>query len=195
MINNFKRSTKLNSNKYVEFHSFDNLYEEFEKVVKNHDYKLNNSKYLICDKYLLASIIGCIEGNIQIDIDNNSWYIWFGQYHAGYKVDNDNKFPYIMLSIYEFIKSHEEYYNFMTRYYDLWHNVPKFDNLEFIYDEYHILDMNDNCEQLINIIYKDNKSASERLDNNVVVSYEVLYDFLSNMFFSEETLNWNEYTL
>lgn len=178
----FNCNTNLISDGYVKFYNFNNLYENFNSLIHNKEYKYNNNYNFYCDKYLLATVVGCIEGNIKIDTDSNSWYIWFGQYHAGYKVDSNKKFPYILLSIYEFIKNHIEYYNFITKYYDLWHSVPKYENLEFFYDEYHILDMQDNYKNLLSTMDKDIKTADSNMDNYIIVSYEILYSSLLKLF-------------
>nr|WP_312579025.1 hypothetical protein [Sedimentibacter sp.] len=174
--------TMLIADKYTKFYNFDDLYKSFKDYIEKLNFKKNDNYDLCYDKYLLAAVVGCIEGNIKIDTTNSSWYIWFGQYHASYKVDSNKKFPYILLSIYEFIKNHVEYYNFIIKYYNLWHRVPKYENPEFYYDEFHILDMQDNYKQLMCTMYKDIKNAGNNLDNYVIFSYEALYNALVNLF-------------
>jgi hypothetical protein len=190
-VKKFNCNTNLISDGYVKFYNFDDLYENYESLLRNQEYKYNNNHNFCCDRYLLATVVGCIEGNIKIDVESNSWYIWFGQYHAGYKVDSNKKFPYILLSIYEFIKNHDEYYNFIKKYYDLWHCVPKYENLEFFYDEFHIMDMQDNYKNLLTTMNRDLKIAKKNMDNCIIMTYEILYSSLLKLFFSQKMYNLN----
>lgn len=182
MLDKLNCDTILIEDEYIKFYNFDNLYESFKSFIEKSDFRQNDNYHLYYDKYLLATVVGCIEGNIKIDITNNSWHIWFGQYQASYKVENNKKIPYILLSIYEFIKNHVEYYNFIIKYYDLWHRAYKKTNPEFFYDEYHILDMKDNYKLLMSTMDIDIKKAGNNLDNCIIFSYETLCNVLIKLF-------------
>jgi hypothetical protein len=159
--------TALIADEYVKFQNFNNLYESYNMYV---------------DKFLLASVVGCIEGNIKIDVSKKSWYIWFGQYQINYKLPSDDKYSYILFSIYEYMKNHDEYYKLIIKYYNLWHGDSNYENQDFLYDDYHRLDTQDNYKQLISIILVDFHNAENNLDSCTMLLYKKLYIFLTRLF-------------
>jgi len=175
---------------YIKFYDFDSLYENFKNFREIIDSEYNVNYHSYNDKFLLATIVGCIEGNIQIDRKNNSWYIWLGQYKASGILDSNQKSQYILSSIYEFMKNHSEFYDFTIKYYNLWHKLDKYDNPEFIYDKYHKQDIQENFQLLINIINEDIKKARSIMDNYGAEPYRVLCDTLKSLF-SKSELNYS----
>lgn len=174
---------------YIKFYDFDNLYENFKNFMEMIDSKNNENHHSYNDKFLLATVVGCIEGNIQIDMKNNSWYIWLGQYKSSGILDSNQKSQYILLSIYEFIKNHLEFYDFIIKYYNLWHKSNKHEDHEFIYDKYHKQDIQENFQQLLNIINEDIKKARNIMDNYATEPYKILCGTLVSLF-SNPKLNY-----
>lgn len=173
---------KFTADRYIKFSDFTNLYESCKDIIKMLDTKHNEIYNSYKDQYLLATIVGCIEGNIQIDVHDNSWHFWLGQYEASCKLDGNYKTKYMLLSIYGFVKNHIEYYDFIVKYYNLWHEIDCFDNPEFVYDEYHIQDIQKNFNQLICIIDEDVEKARNPYDYSVVETYKTIYVSLMRLF-------------
>jgi len=156
---------------YIKFSNFDTLYESF---VDGIDLKDENN-FCISDKYLLATLVGCIEGNIEIDIRNNSYHMWFGKYKVSYKLAGNFKSNYMLFNICEYVKEHVDFYDFIIKYYNLWHKLNKNDNPEFFYDKYHILDLQRNFQLLIFIINEDLNKAKNIMDVCIIEPYKSLY--------------------
>lgn len=167
------------ADKYIEISDFDNLYEIFKNFIDMLDSNHKEEYHLYNDKFLLATVVGCIEGNIQIDMKNNLWYIWFGQYEASGKLDNNQEQPYLFHNIYDVIKNNVEFYDFIIKYYNLWHES---NNPEFTYDKYHIQDIQKNFHQLIYIINLDIKNEKNIMSNYIIEPYKTLYATLIGLF-------------
>jgi len=177
------------ANEYTKFNSFDNLYERFKNYIENLDFGKDVAYRLYYDKHLLAAVVGCIEGNIRIDVKNSSWYIWYGDNRVSHKIDGKNKFPYILFSICQFLKCNVEYYNFIIKYFNLWHNAKECENSEFSYDEYHFLDMQDNYKQLMTTLNMDIRNAGNNDDSYFAFSYEALCSVLMTLFHRHDVYN------
>ena len=159
---------------YIEFSNFDALYESFVNGIDLEDE--NNS--CISNKFLLATLVGCIEGNIEIDIRNNAWHMWLGKNKVSSKLAGDFKSKYMLFTICEFVKENVEIYDFIIKYFNLWHKLNKNDNSEFFYDKYHILDLQRNFQQLIVIINEDINKAKNIMDVCIIEPYKSLYSTL-----------------
>ncbi len=147
------------------------------KIVK---FRFDVDKYIkftdferIKDRNFFAAMVGCIEGNIQID-KKNSRFILLGMYN----VKCGGK--YLFLSIYNFIKSNEKLCNFIAKYFNLWHG-SRYE--EFTYDKYHKKELYANFKTLENIIYQEMKQAAQCNDIDAVQKYEYFFTdlFLSNV--------------
>lgn len=121
------------------------------------------------DRNFLAAIVGCIEGNIQMDKEN-SRFILLGMYNIKCRS------KYLFLSIYNFIKSNGELCNFIIKYFNLWHGGGY---EEFTYDEYHKNELSENFKILEDLIHEEMKQASEFNDSDAIQKYE---DFYANLF-------------
>jgi len=163
----------LISEDYIKFSGFDSIFENF---VYKMDLKDKNQCY-ISNKYLFATIVACIEGNILIDDINNSWNIWLMQVNS--ELECSSKSTYILLNIYEFVKSNNEFFNFITEYFNLWHenNIS-----EFTYDKYHKKDLEENYSLLAYIVKEGIEKARNGKEENVEKIYNKLYDILLNAF-------------
>ncbi len=166
---------------YIKY-SFNSLYDGF---IKKMDFNQYDSPYT-ADKYLLASIVACIEGQIYIDMQNKTWYFWNV---AKIKELNNNANSYALLNLYEFMKSNEEFYNFIIKYFSLWHENK---NSDFTYDIFHKKDLEENFNLLINIIEEDIKNMQNNKDDNLLEVYNKLYDNLISSFcYSKKIINFN----
>jgi len=165
---------RFNEDEYIKFSNFNSLYESFVDGIDLED----ENNFCISDKCLLATLVGCIEGNIEIDIRNNSYHMWLGKYKVSSKLVGDFKSNYMFFSIYEFVKEHVEFYDYIIKYYNLWHKLNKNDNPEFFYDKYHILDLQRNFQQLILIINEDLNKAKNIMDVCIIEPYKSLYTAL-----------------
>lgn len=166
----YQRNVELNfiADEYIKYSYFSNLYEN---CVEKMDLKYSSCSYT--NKYLLAVIVACIEGQICIDLKNKSWYFWNVQKND--TLNNKSKDCYILLNIYDFLKANKEFFDFITKYFNLWHENK---SSEFIYDKFHKKDLEENFRQLMGAIKEDIKTAKNENDKNVVEIYSNLYDIL-----------------
>lgn len=158
---------------YIKYSYFNNLYENF---IEKMDLKYYNN-FSYSNKCLLAAIVACIEGQINIDLQNKSWN--FYNLDKNYILNNNSKNSYVLLNIYEFIKSNKDFLDFITKYFNLWHENK---NSEFTYDKFHKKDLKENFQQLISIIQEDIKKAKNESDEHVDEIYSKLYEILINSF-------------
>lgn len=168
-INNIKFSTE----KYINIRSFDFLVKAFniDTISEYED---------ITKRYLVATIAACIEGIIQLDIDNNYWEIWVGEYIIKYKLENFNRKEYMFLSLYKFIKCNNGLYEYIKGYYNLWHqNNGKTD---FSYDIYHLKDLKYNFYNLYNLLMEDKNKANEFNDDYVNEICDCTYKVVKDLF-------------
>lgn len=166
------------ADQYMKFSDFDLLYEGFVDIIDYED-KIN---CCLGNKYLLSAIIGCIEGTIEINIKENSWHIWLGQHRASSKLDGNFESTYMLINIYQFIENHIGAYDFIFKYYNLWHKLDRNDNKEFMYDKYHIQYIQENYRQLMLMINIDIEKAKNIMDDYVFEMYKALYATLIRLF-------------
>jgi len=160
-------------NKYIEISDFGkmNLFNEY-----NNEY--NNEERQIVNSFLNACIIGCIEGNIKMCLENKSCVTWLGDCDINFLPDPRHP-KYVFLSIYSFVKSNCTYYNFIKKYFDLWHSKEQ---SYFTYDEYHKIELNNNFQKLLKLINTDIEQALEINDYETVNLYNSLHNKLISSF-------------
>lgn len=161
---------KFKADDYIDVAYYDTLYEVFaQKMGKG-------AGGAIKDKYLLAVFVACIEGHINLDIDNNSWYNWL---YAERK-NCESEGSYLILNIYEFIESDRGFFDFITKYFNLWHDEEK--DPYCIYDANHKRQLEENFKDLIYVIEMDIKKAKNKKANYIVELYNKLENVLINTF-------------
>lgn len=163
---------KFKTEEYIDVAYYDMLCERFAQKMET---RVIDSIYFT-NKYLTAAIVACIEGHIYLDADNNSWYSWM--FDIRKKPESEN--AYLILNIYEFIEQNNEFFDFITKYFNLWHDVEV--DSEFIYDVNHRQDLERNYRDLIYVIEKDIKTAKRKKDNYIVELYNSLGNALINTF-------------
>lgn len=136
---------------------------EVEKYIEIYDFNKTE------DRNFWAAIVGCIEGNIQMNKEK-SCFTLLGMYNIKCKG------KYLFLSIYNFVKTHSEFYNFIVKYFNLWHGGGY---EEFTYDEYHKNDLMGNFYMMTDLIFEEMKQADESNDSDVIEKYEDFYMNLS----------------
>lgn len=165
------KEIRFTVDEYIKYSYFNNLYEYFIEMMDIKD----NNVYSSVNKYLLASVVACIEGNVYINFQKKSWYFWsLGKNEI---VNNCCSNSYLLLSIYDYVKSNKDSFDFITNYFNLWHANK---NQEFVYDKFHKKELNENFLQLICIIKEDIKTAINRSDIYVIEILCKLYDMLTN---------------
>lgn len=165
---------------YIDSANFHSLYDDAIEMFGLEKEQNCNNYILNIDKTLLLVIVACIEGNIDLDVNNNSWNIWIGVNNIKNKVDYKGENTYMLLSIYNFIKSNKGISNYIIEYFNLWHN--KDDNDEFTYDKYHIDNIRENFSKLISIIKKDINKALTKKDSQVINTYSILNNVINKTF-------------
>lgn len=120
------------------------------------------------DPYLIAAIIGCVEGNIQLYLDK-SYFTFINMYQinctGNYKFSN----------VYGLIKRHRNYYDYIVKYFNLWHGNELND---FNYDEYHKNDLNNSFFEISSLIRKELRMAIENNDQDVINMYRNLQNIV-----------------
>lgn len=119
------------------------------------------------DPFLIAAIIGCLEGNIQLNIDK-SYFTFINMYKIN--CTDNYKFSYV----YSLIKRHRDYYDYIVKYFNLWHG-NEFDY--FNYDEYHKNDLNNNFFEIVSLIRDESIMAKENNDQDVINMYSNLSEY------------------
>ena len=125
------------------------------------------------DIYLLSTVCGCIEGNIHIDLENNTCFGWIERYDINFY----NSDEYIFLNIYYFVKSTDSYCNFLISYFSLWHS-----NKSIYYDEFHISELRHNYRNLLALLKRDMKLACKKKDFTTKCMYKKIYHGLNSAF-------------
>ncbi|MGD9569554.1 MAG: hypothetical protein AB7V48_14795 [Sedimentibacter sp.] len=113
------------------------------------------------DTCFIASILGCIEGIIQINKDKN--YLTFLNM---YKIKLRSKYKFY--SLYYFIKDHEEYFKYIINYFNTWHGQK---NEVFSYDEFNKKDLINNFYELAALLFEEKKMAEKDNDTNAMDEY------------------------
>lgn len=119
------------------------------------------------DPYLIAAIVGCIEGVIQINKEES--YITFIDM---YKINCSGDYKFF--NIYNLIKKHKDYYNYIVKYFNLWHGN---DSKEFTYDEYHKNDLSNNFFEIVSLMIEEKIIAIENNNQDVIHMYSNLSEY------------------
>ncbi|NYB75160.1 hypothetical protein HZF24_13510 [Sedimentibacter hydroxybenzoicus DSM 7310] len=119
--------------------------------------------------FFVVAAVGIIEGNIQVSKEDNRITLL-----DIYNVNCKNS-DYIFLSLYNLIKSNSDLYNYIVKYFNLWHGR---EFKEFTYDNYHKNELKNNFNQLISLIYDELKYAIKNKDYETISIYE---SFLYNI--------------
>ncbi|WP_313341413.1 hypothetical protein [Sedimentibacter sp.] len=118
--------------------------------------------------FFVAAAVGIIEGNIQIFKEDNRITLL-----DIYNVSCKNS-DYIFLSLYNLIKDNSDLYNYIIKYFNLWHGGKL---KEFTYDNYHKNELKSNFNHLISLICDELKYAIENNEYETISIYEsFLYD-------------------
>lgn len=171
MLNNKSDGVLLVVDRYIEI-------SDFEKLNLINRNILEKCEEKSVDNWLMAAIIGCIEGNIQMCLEKKSWFSWYGVHNLSF-VSNSSRSNYTFLSIYNFVKSNNTLYNFITKYFNLWHSKEQ---AVFTYDEYHKTELNKNFQNLLKLINNDIELAVKCSDQEAVNQYRSFKDRLSSPF-------------
>ncbi|MGB4437674.1 MAG: hypothetical protein WBJ13_00310 [Sedimentibacter sp.] len=158
-------------NKYIKI-------SDFGKMNLFNEYSIKNGEQQIVNSCLNACIIGCIEGNIEICLENRSCSTWLGARNISFLPDPKHP-KYLFFSIYSFVKSNCTYYNFIKKYFDLWHSKEQ---SNFTYDDYHKIELNNNFQKLLKLINTDIEQALEINDYEAVNFYNSLHRRLTSVF-------------
>lgn len=159
--------------KYIKYQYFSILYGKF---ITNMGFE-NKDLFSGDCKYLFASVIACIEGNVNVDCEEKSWCLWNMEKNEMVKKICLNSC--VLKSICDYVKSNSWFYDFITKYFNVWHDS---NNPEFVYDIFHKSEMEDNIKQLILIIRKDIETALLEHDNYIVETFNKLHDQLNSLF-------------
>ncbi len=124
------------------------------------------------DPSYIAAVIGCIEGIFQQS--NDQQYLTFLNMYK-FKTDESYKF----LSLYEFIKCHNEYYKYIVNYFNIWHG---FKYGVFTYDEFNKKDLLNNFYDLTVLLLEERESAEKSNDKEVFEAYNYFCNKLSSIF-------------
>ncbi len=135
---------------------------DFEKLI---DKTVNNPS-------LIASIIGCVEGIIQPVKDKNYFTIM-----GMYKVECSGN--YLFLSVYNFIKNNNKLFNYIARYFNLWHG-REYEDIS--YDEYNKMDLSNNFNELTELLWEEGKLASDLNDKAAIEAYNIFCKCLSSLY-------------
>lgn len=120
--------------------------------------------------FFVVAAVGMIEGNIQVSKEDNRITL-LDIYNVSCKNSN-----YIFLSLYNLIKSNSNLYNYLIKYFNLWHGG---EFKEFTYDNYHKIELKNNFNQLISLICDELKYAIKNKDYETISIYEsFLYDII-----------------
>lgn len=121
---------------------------------------------------LIASVAGFVEGIIQ-PMRDKKYFTIIGIY----KVEcRDN---YLFLNIYNFIKNNNKIFDYIIKYFNLWHGC---ENQYFSYDEYNKRDLCNNFNYLAELLYDERKLASKLKNDRIVEQYNEFYSALSSLY-------------
>ncbi|MEL7647429.1 MAG: hypothetical protein AAGU76_05020 [Sedimentibacter sp.] len=126
-------------------------------------------------RFLAASLAGCIEGNIQLCVTKKIWSAWLGYNEICCEPIN-GKPRYTFLSIYNFVKSNKCFFDFLVRYFNLWHGK---EFSEFTYDSYHIGELKENYKHLVRMINHDLEQAVKNKDQEVLERYRIIISHIN----------------
>ena len=135
---------------------------DFEKLVDKTE----------ADPLLIASIIGCVEGIIQ-PVKDKAYFTFIGMY----KVECSGN--YLFLNIYKFIKNNNKIFNYIVKYFNLWHGC---ENQDISYDDYNKRDLCNNFNQLAELLCDEGKLALELKDDKLAEEYNAFYNALSSLY-------------
>lgn len=121
---------------------------------------------------IIAAIVGCIEGIIQTGKDK-TYFTFMGIY----KIKCSSN--YLFISIYNFIKNNNNVFDYIVKYFNLWHGC---ENEEFTYDEYCMDDLCNNFDGLAALLWEESKLASELNDKEAIEAYNNFSKSLSYLF-------------
>ena len=138
------------------------------------------------DKILMAAIVGLIEGNIELCIEKGIWKVWLRNDEVKFNSPSSSS-RYIFLSIYNYIKSNNTIFNFIIRYFNLWHSK---EHSEFTYDNYHKKELLKNFQDMIKIINMDLEKAHAIDDNDAVLKYKSFKRNISAVFKNSMKCNY-----
>lgn len=146
---------KIKVDEYLKYSCFENLYERFmQKMVFENNYTASD-----IDKYLLASMLACVEGNVYVDLEKKIWVYW--DLESNEIVNKSYADSYLLSSICNYLKSNKRVFNLIIAYFDLWHSGMDSD---FKYDRFHKEELEENTEMLIYLIKDDIKTALNKHD-------------------------------
>lgn len=146
---------RIKVDEYLKYSCFENLYEEFmQKMIFE-----NNDTISEIDKYLLASMVSCVEGMVYVDLEKKTWSYF--NFDSNEIVNKSYADSYALFSICNYLKSNKKVFNLITAYFDLWHNGVDSD---FQYDRFHKEELEENAEMLIFLIKNDIKIALNKND-------------------------------
>lgn len=155
MINSKIAGILFGVDNYVDVSDFDRL---IDKTVNNPS--------------LIAAIIGCIEGIIQPARDKTYFAIM-----GMYKVECSGS--YLFLDVYNFIKDNSRLFDYIVRYFNLWHGCEYED---ISYDEYNKRDLSNNFNGLTALLWEESKLASELNDKEAIKAYNMFCKSFSSLY-------------
>lgn len=121
---------------------------------------------------LIAAVIGCIEGIIQPARDKTYFTIM-----GMYKVECRGN--YLFLNVYNFIKNNNKLFNYIARYFNLWHGG---ENEDISYDEYNKKDLSNNFNALNELLWEESGLASDLNDEAAIEAYSIFRKCFSSLY-------------
>lgn len=118
--------------------------------------------------FFAATAVGIIEGNIQIQREDNRITLF-----DIYSVDCGDS-DYTFLLLYNLVRSNRRLYNLIVDYFNVWHGG---ETEIFTYDCYHKNELNSNFNYLVSLICNELGHAIKNKKYEIVSAYEsFLYD-------------------
>lgn len=139
-------------NEYLEISDFDTLCNIFLDV-----------PYV--DKYMISAFVAYLEGHIIVDLNTNLWYL--SSFKKILILHNNVEPSYFFISIYNYIKSNEVFYDFIIKYFNLWHGK---ENACFQYDKFHKNELINNFKNMIYLINHDINSLEQDENNKKYIN-------------------------
>lgn len=117
---------------------------------------------------LIASIISCVEGIIQ-PVKGKAYFTVIGMYKVEYSGN------YLFLNVYNFIKNNNKIFNYIIKYFNLWHGC---ENQDISYDEYNKRDLCYNFSKLEELLIDESRLALKSKDYGLAKDYNVFLNTL-----------------
>jgi hypothetical protein len=121
------------------------------------------------DPFYVASIVACMESVVQLDKEFMTFINMFSiKYNSNYK----------FYSLYELIKNNSKLYNYIVKYFNLWH-MGKHE--VFSFDEYSKSDLLSNYYELASLVMEEREYARISNDKEIYDFYNLLCGYIDEL--------------